>query len=159
MKKCIFNTKGYVWFSFIILLLSVCTNIESKNNNKNNKFYLLNDIVPDGNKISIVTTGPIEYSVFKIPSPPRLVIELTNIEHNAPNKKDISVGGEIIKTVRSAQFQDEPVKIVRVVVDLERMVEYAVVKKDNEIIVSLGEGEAKAEPEVKPAPVAVPEVK
>jgi len=115
------------------------------------KFYLLNDILTDGNEIEIVTTGAVKYNIFKITNPPKLVVELTNVEHNVPSKKEFIVNGPIIKSIRSSQFKNEPVKIARVVLDLNNMVDYTASGKDNGVKISLIE---KKE-EVKPEPVPV----
>jgi len=86
--------------------------------------------------IIITTTGPIRYHCFKITNPPRLVVEMTNTVHNW-KQKELEVGNFLLKRIRSGQYQDEPVKITRVVLDLERPVEYESTATEEQIILTI----------------------
>jgi len=86
--------------------------------------------------IIIGTTGPVKYHCFKITNPPRLVVEMTNTVHNW-KEKELEVGDPLLKRIRSGQFQDEPIKITRVVLDLENPVDYESTATDKQIILTI----------------------
>ncbi|MFB0527740.1 MAG: secretin N-terminal domain-containing protein [bacterium] len=86
--------------------------------------------------IIISITGPIKYHCFKITKPPRLVVEMTNTVHNW-KQKELEVGNFLLKRIRSGQYQDEPVKITRVVLDLERPVDYESTATEKQIILTI----------------------
>ncbi|MDH5173624.1 MAG: AMIN domain-containing protein [Elusimicrobiota bacterium] len=99
--------------------------------------------------IIITTSGPIKYHCFRITNPPRLVVEMTNTVHNW-KEKELEVGDFLLKRIRSGQYQNEPVKITRVVLDLERSVEYEATATEEQIILTIFAKEAveKVEKEV-----------
>ncbi|NIM03833.1 AMIN domain-containing protein, partial [bacterium] len=76
------------------------------------------------------------YHCFRITKPPRLVVEMTNTVHNW-KQKELEVGNFLLKRIRSGQFQNEPVKITRVVLDLERAVEYEATATEEQIILTI----------------------
>lgn len=86
--------------------------------------------------IIIATTGPIKYHCFKITNPPRLVVEMTNTVHNW-KQKELEVGNFLLKRIRSGQYQNEPIKITRVVLDLERPVDYESTATEKQIILTI----------------------
>jgi len=86
--------------------------------------------------IIISTTGPVKYHCFKITNPPRLVVEMTNTVHNW-KQMELEVGGLLLKRIRSGQYQNEPVKIARVVLDLARPVDYESVATEEQIILTI----------------------
>jgi len=91
--------------------------------------------------VIISVTGPIKYYCFKITNPPRLVVEMTNTVHNW-KQKELEVGGFLLKRIRSGQYQNEPVKIARVVLDLERPIDYESTATDKQIILTIFSKEA-----------------
>ena len=91
--------------------------------------------------VIISITGPIKYYCFKITNPPRLVVEMTNTVHNW-KQKELEVGGFLLKRIRSGQYQNEPVKIARVVLDLERPIDYESTATDKQIILTIFSKEA-----------------
>jgi len=86
--------------------------------------------------IIITTTGPIKYHCFKITNPPRLVVEMANTVHNW-KQTELEVGDFLLKRVRSGQYQNEPVKITRVVLDLERPIDYESTATEKQIILTI----------------------
>lgn len=91
--------------------------------------------------IIITTTGPIKYHCFKITNPPRLVVEMTNTVHNW-KQKELEVGNFLLKRIRSGQYQNEPIKITRVVLDLKRPVDYESTATEKQIILTIFSREA-----------------
>ncbi len=92
----------------------------------------------NGGKVNVIiaTTGPVKYHPFPVHDPERLVMEMVNTLHNWP-QKDIEVGHPILKRVRSAQFANEPVKIARVVLDLEQPIYYNATSTQKQIILTI----------------------
>ncbi len=88
-------------------------------------------------RVVIDTTKKIRFHVFKVSNPPRLVVEMVNAVHKWP-KKEIEVNGTIIERIRSGQYKYDPIKIVRVVIDLA-LEEYYFeeISTNNQIIISL----------------------
>jgi type IV pilus assembly protein PilQ len=118
-------------------------------------FVTLDKTQVQGNDVIMNLSGPAKYHAFKIANPPRLVIEFTNTEHNVKTQ-EISVNGELIKRVRSGQFQNEPVKICRVVIDLKKLTEYQVKGNGNAVTASFVSTVVKQTPKVeKPLKPAV----
>ncbi|MEA3506572.1 MAG: AMIN domain-containing protein [Elusimicrobiota bacterium] len=88
-------------------------------------------------RVEMETTGEVKFHVFKVSNPSRLVIEMVDTVHNW-RKKEIDVGGNIIKRIRSGQYKDDPVKIVRVVLDLAiDEYEYSQVSTDNQVTLAI----------------------
>ncbi|MFN3966619.1 MAG: AMIN domain-containing protein [Endomicrobiia bacterium] len=133
MKKII------ILFSALSFTFLVLFTLSAQQNQT--KFYLLNDLKIENKTVKITTSEPTKYNVFKISNPPRLVIEIFNTEH-ALKQKEIKIENDIIKRVRSGQFQNEP-KIARVVIDLVKMVDYKATQENNQIILELEPSETK----------------
>lgn len=114
--------------SFFVLIFSLVWGQQN--------FRTLDNVKIEGNTVVITLSGSTKYHAFKISNPPKLVVEFSNTENNVKTK-EITGDGKIINRVRAAQFQNEPTKIARVVVDLKKMVEYELASKGNEIVLTL----------------------
>lgn len=122
------------------------------------------DVSPD--QVTLKLTTPAKYNTFVTANPPRLVLELLNTDTELSTRV-IEGRGKVLKRVRVGQFAGEPNPIARIVLDLNRAVNYRVGTSGADLTVRLELGtageepspEAKApEPPVEP-PAAVPEVK
>jgi type IV pilus assembly protein PilQ len=113
-------------------------------------FKTLDSIKVDGDSIVMSLSGKTKHHVFKISNPPRLVVEFSNTEHNVKNK-EMEVNGTLIKRIRSGQFENEPVKIARIVIDLAKMTEYSLKDNGNNVILVLNSGDAATAAAVTPA--------
>ncbi len=113
MKKII------VVFSVILVTLFGILNSEGENARSWEKLINVKVVDPSetGLRVVMETTGEAKFHVFKVTNPPRLVIEMVDVVHNW-SKKEIEVKGNLIKRIRSGQYKDSPVKIVRVVLDM-----------------------------------------
>ncbi len=98
-------------------------------------FKTLDKYSSDGSSVRVTLSGQAKFNAFKISNPPRLVIEFTNTEFNAP-QKELAVNSAIIKRVRGNQYQNQPVKISRIVVELNRFAEYELKGNGNEVRLS-----------------------
>jgi type IV pilus assembly protein PilQ len=110
-------------------------------------FKTLDSIKIDGNSVVMTLSGLTKHHVFQIANPPRLVVEFTNVEHNVKNKEMDGNAG-LIKRIRSGQFENEPVKIARVVIDLSKMTEYSLKDDGNNVILALNPDKQAKAPDV-----------
>jgi type IV pilus assembly protein PilQ len=122
----------------------------------------------NGVVVLVSSDGPIPtYESFALPDPPRLVVDIPNAVHAI--RMPISARPPLVTAVRSSQYRERPVQIVRVVMDLRSPLPYRVVTAQNQLRVDLGgaaEGTAAAPapaaratpaaPPANPAPVASP---
>ena len=105
--------------------------------------------------VYIATDRPVQYKAFTTERPPRLVLEL--LDSRLKTLQEIPVNGRALTKVRTGQFQDSPVSISRVVMDLSQKTAYEITRKGAELVVMFGERARKpAAPEVKDAPAALP---
>ena len=122
--------KKLVWFCFLGMIcgLFIKSNVLGINEEEVSYQQFTNveveTISADESKVIIALTGPVKYHCFKITKPLKLVIQMTNTLHNFPKKEIEETGDALIKRVRSAQYQDKPIKITRVVLDLKEKVSY-----------------------------------
>lgn len=107
-------------------------------------FRTLDDVKADGDSVIMTLSGETKFNVFKISNPPRLVVEFTNTEHNT-KIKEFEVNTKYIKRVRSGQFENEPAKIARVVIDLNEMVEYDLKGSGNQVTLTLNPNKSSTE--------------
>jgi type IV pilus assembly protein PilQ len=78
-------------------------------------------------------------------------VDIPNATHAVP--QPISARSPLVTAIRSSQYREQPVKIVRVVVDLRTMLPYRVAGEGNQLRVQLGSGVGEGAPS---APTAVP---
>jgi type IV pilus assembly protein PilQ len=97
-----------------------------------------------GGLVLLVTgDGPITtYESFTLPDPPRLVVDIPNAIHAVP--QPISARLPLVTAIRSSQYRERPVQIVRVVFDLRSALPYRVVATQNQLRVDLGMAAAGA---------------
>lgn len=97
------------------------------------------DAGPGGLVVTVVADGPIAaYESFTLPDPPRLIVDIPKATHAIP--QPISARPPLVTAIRSSQYRESPVKIVRVVLDLRSMLPYQVVTADHQLRVELGTG-------------------
>jgi len=111
---------------------------------------------PNGVVVLVSGDGPIStYESFALPDPPRLVVDIPNALHAI--SQPISARPPLVSAVRSSQYRERPVQIVRIVMDLRSALPYRIVTAQNQLRVDLGgaaEGTAAAPaPETKATPV------
>src|SRR4051812_48090771 len=106
-----------------------------------------------GMQVEILATGPVTPQTMKLASPDRVVLDLPNTI--PATKRELSVNGADIKTVRMARFQVQP-PVTRIVVDLAANRDYELVPDGNKIILKLHEAKAEvaAAPAEAPATIA-----
>ncbi|HSB70600.1 MAG TPA: type IV pilus secretin PilQ [Candidatus Methylomirabilis sp.] len=92
---------------------------------------------PAGVTVVVTADGPIAtYESFTLPDPPRLVLDIPNATHAVP--QPIPANPPAITAIRSSQYRERPVKIVRLVFDLRSPLPYRVETSENRLRVQLG---------------------
>jgi type IV pilus assembly protein PilQ len=110
-----------------------------------------------GMTVVVSGDGPIAtYESFTLPDPPRLVLDIPNATHAIP--QPITAQSPAVKAIRSSQYRERPVKIVRLVIDLRSALPYRVETADNQLRVQLGTpgGSGSMAQAAAPVPAAVP---
>ena len=82
---------------------------------------------PEYTRVVINLTDHVKFSEKRLSSPDRLYFDLKNSRINT-EMKNISVGNEMLKSVRAGQFDSS---IVRIVLDLEKITDYKVLTLDD----------------------------
>jgi type IV pilus secretin PilQ/predicted competence protein len=113
--------------------------------------------------VVLVGNGSMNYDVFELANPARLVIDVKSVSVVPGLGTRHAEGQEILRKVRVAQFQTAP-KVVRAVIDLNRKVPYTISQDGTQLTIHLGEadipqaksngstsqGETQAEPAAQP---------
>jgi len=106
---------------------------------------------PAASTILVTADGVLdEHESFALPNPPRLVIDFPHARHAIRTPVVVPAGSPILK-VRATQYRERPIPIVRVVLDLRRVLPFKTQPIETGARISLGEVE---EPPVPPAPIA-----
>jgi type IV pilus assembly protein PilQ len=117
----------------------------------------MQDVGPGSLVVVVTGDGPIAtYESFMLPDPPRLVVDIPNAVHAVP--QPITARPPLVAAVRSSQYRERPVQIVRVVMDLRSDMPFRAVAAQNQLRVELGTAEAAAAPTgaTKAGPAAAP---
>jgi len=95
------------------------------------------EVGPKSATIVIKTDRAVEsYESFALKDPPRLVVDIPNAVHAAP--KTVPARGPITE-IRSSQYKSQPVKVVRIVLDLASALPYQVQATGVPLRVLIGE--------------------
>ena len=104
----------------------------------------LEAVVVGADEVTLKLTAAVKYNTFVTAAPPRLVLEVLNTEASLTGR--VFAGkGKVLKRVRAGQFAGEPNPIARIVLDLERPVDYRVAASGSDLVVKLVSGEAVPE--------------
>ncbi len=106
---------------------------------------MLNEIRVQGNSVIIRTDRSVSYNVFKLASPSRIVVELSNTVDAWKLKSVDLKSSRLFSRIRSGQFQNEPTKIARIVIDLKEEVEYQATANENEIVLAANPAGSKTD--------------
>jgi type IV pilus assembly protein PilQ len=87
--------------------------------------------------ILVNADGPIpSFESFTLPDPPRLVVDIPNAVHAIP--QPIAAHLPLVTAIRSSQYREQPLKIVRLVFDLQSVQPYQVGIVGDQLRVALG---------------------
>ena len=96
------------------------------------------NVVGDGDKVLITTTGVVRYTVFKLSDPSRLIVDLPDIDLSKLESR-IDVDNYFLKEITVESYGGEE-NIGRIIIELKEGVDYDVKSGENSILVSLVEG-------------------
>ncbi len=123
---------GFILFSKVSGVTSATSVINLSLDNKKDFTYF-----------TIFTEDKVEFTHFILPAkgdkPDRIVVDLKNAIHRLPQYNYRDIPGGTITAIRTSQYQVEPEKITRIVLDLKEAVVYRVVerKKGNETTIAI----------------------
>jgi type IV pilus assembly protein PilQ len=114
----------------------------------------LSNIGPLSATVVIKTTRAVEsYESFALPDPPRLVIDIPDAVHAAPEAFEAQ--GPITE-IRTSQYKTRPVKVVRIVLDLSSALPHQVQAAPGPFQVLIGEAAAEAKADAPTVAAAPP---
>ncbi|MBI2401030.1 MAG: AMIN domain-containing protein, partial [Deltaproteobacteria bacterium] len=93
------------------------------------------NIVGDGDRVLIGTTGQVKYTVFKLSDPPRLIIDMPGIDLSKV-VSPMQVGNDYLGEITAVTYGDDK-DIGRIVIALNENIDHEVKTGDNSILVSL----------------------
>ncbi len=95
-------------------------------------------VVPEGEKVrlEISKVGDIQFRTFTMSDPDRLVVDCIGAMYDVRNVDDYPENG-IVSNVRTSQYQNDPVLISRVVVDLKMKVDWKTYESGDYQVVEL----------------------
>lgn len=110
----------------------------------------------DAGSVVFKLSGPGKFNAFKITNPQRLVIDFTGIEHNLKTKETVVADHAIVSRIRSGQFQNEPIKIARAVLDIKKDTGYELKAQGNDVVLTFKPVAPDDKVSSPAAPAAVP---
>jgi type IV pilus secretin PilQ/predicted competence protein len=111
--------------------------------------------------ISLVVTADgilAKYESFALPDPPRLVIDLPRARHKIARPVALPAGSPVVK-VRTTQYRERPIPVVRLVLDLTQDLPYRLDISDHQLHILIGEAASEGPPPAREArPQAIGDV-
>ncbi|MBI5586738.1 MAG: type IV pilus secretin PilQ [Deltaproteobacteria bacterium] len=103
------------------------------------------NVVGDGDRIMIGTTGPTRYTVFKLTEPSRLIVDMPGVNLSKV-ASSIEVNNDFLNEISSISYGEDQ-DIGRIIIGIKEGVDHDVKSGENSILVSLKKpGVAAAEP-------------
>lgn len=89
---------------------------------------------PERTEVVISMAGQVEYRDFTMEGPSRLVLDLIGAEHALPRDNFLNIDRGGVRSIRTSQYSND---IVRLVIELDALVEYQVLEGDQQLRVVL----------------------
>lgn len=100
------------------------------------------DVVGEGDRVLIGTTGPVKFTVFKLSSPSRLIVDMPGIDlERVP--RSLAVDNDYVGEISTAVYGENK-DIGRIVIGLREGVDHEVKSSENSILVSLSRVDSEA---------------
>jgi type IV pilus assembly protein PilQ len=95
-------------------------------------------VVPEGEKVrlEISKVGDIQFKAFTMSDPDRLVVDCVGAAYDIRAIEDYPENG-IVRSVRTSQYQNDPMLISRVVVDLKTKVDWKIYESGDDQVIEL----------------------
>jgi hypothetical protein len=124
-----------------IMLLALCVALIAAGQPALAANYLENiGITRSGDSIvvNIATSAPCQYNAFLTESKPeRIVIDLSGVVNNLPDKQFLDLPLHSIKSIRTSQFKSDPEPQARVVLDIRRPIDFRYSQNGNSVVIKL----------------------
>jgi hypothetical protein len=90
----------------------------------------------DSIAVTVTTSADCEYNVFLTDSKPeRIVIDLSGVINDLPEQRFMDLPAKSIRSIRTSQYKSAPEVETRVVLDINRPIEFASSRDGNSVIV------------------------
>jgi len=99
------------------------------------------NVVGDGDRVLIGTTGQVRYTVFKLSDPARLIIDMPGVDLSNVSSP-MSVGNDYLGDITAVTYGDDK-DIGRIIITLNENIDHDVKTGDNSILVRLARQEAR----------------
>lgn len=109
----------------------------------------------DSLEVRLAADGAIEYKSFVLENPTRVVIDLDGVR-NAVVKSTLALANGPVKRVRVGQFKGQPDPVTRVVLDLDKKIDYSVARDGDFVRITFGAKPPASNPVEPVAVVAAP---
>jgi type IV pilus assembly protein PilQ len=101
------------------------------------------NVVGDGDRVMIGTTGPIRYTVFKLTEPSRLIVDMPGVDLSKV-ASSIDVNNEYLNAISAISYGEEQ-DIGRIIINIKEGIDHDVKSGENSILVSLKKSDAAAQ--------------
>jgi hypothetical protein len=88
-------------------------------------------------RVAVEAEQPLIGRAFTLQDPPRLVVDFDNVVTSL-GRFTLAVGGRVLERIRASQFRPAPHPVVRIVLDLRRLVPYRVESGPHGAVIHLG---------------------
>ncbi|MFQ5736632.1 MAG: type IV pilus secretin PilQ [Thermodesulfobacteriota bacterium] len=111
------------------------------------------NVVGDGDRVLIGTTGAVKYTVFKLTDPSRIIVDMPGVDLDRVDST-ISVDNDFLKDITAVSYGEEK-EIGRLIIGLKEGIDHDVKAGENSILVSLHGMTADAAAEDAPGSVVM----
>lgn len=95
----------------------------------------------DSTWVTIMATNPFEFSSSSVPAkegrPFRILIDCKDALHNLPQYDYRQLPSGIVTSIRTSQYQTDPNRVVRIVLDVAKTVNYEINPADKTLVITL----------------------
>ncbi len=100
------------------------------------------NVVGEGDRVMIGTTGTIHYTVFKLTEPSRLIVDMPGVDLSKV-VSSIDVNNDYLNTISAISYGEDQ-SIGRIIINLKDDIDHDVKSGENSILVSLKKADAQA---------------
>jgi len=100
------------------------------------------NVVGDGDRVMIGTTGAVRYTVFKLTEPSRLIVDMPGVDLSKV-VSSIDVNNDYLDTISAISYGEDQ-SIGRIIINIKDGVDHDVKSGENSILVSLSKPDAAA---------------
>ncbi len=101
------------------------------------------NVVGDGDRVMIGTTGPVRYTVFKLTEPSRLIVDMPGIDLSKV-VSSMDINNDYLNAISAISYGEEQ-DIGRIIINIKEGVDHDVKSGENSILVSLKKTDAAAQ--------------